>query len=151
MLKVSVVGASGYVGGELLRLILAHPNTELQQATSQRYAERFLHTVHPNLRGISKHKFSSIESLESCDLISCVCRTAKRQVESKSFRNLLPRLSTVPQISEFGIQIRMSVGMASPMQIRQSEKICLWSTGIVSRPNRERRPSVGSRLQCNSD
>ena len=69
MLKVSVVGASGYVGGELLRLILAHPQTELHQATSQRYADRFLHTVHPNLRGVSKHKFSTIESLENCDLL----------------------------------------------------------------------------------
>ena len=68
-MKVSVVGASGYVGGELLRLLLAHPETELHQATSQRYADRFLHTVHPNLRGVTKQKFSAIESLESCDLI----------------------------------------------------------------------------------
>ena len=68
-MKVSVVGASGYVGGELLRLILAHPNLQLHQATSQRYADRLLHTVHPNLRGVTKQKFSTIESLESCDLI----------------------------------------------------------------------------------
>ena len=69
MLKVSVVGASGYVGGELLRLIYSHPETELHQATSQRYADRFLHTVHPNLRGVTKHKFCTMESLEPCDLL----------------------------------------------------------------------------------
>ncbi|MEM9413657.1 MAG: N-acetyl-gamma-glutamyl-phosphate reductase, partial [Planctomycetota bacterium] len=39
-MKVSVVGASGYVGGELLRLLLTHGQVELVQATSQRYAGR---------------------------------------------------------------------------------------------------------------
>ena len=69
MIKVSIVGASGYVGGELLRLLISHPQVEVQQATSERYAGRFLHNAHPNLRGLSKLKFSSINDLGETDLV----------------------------------------------------------------------------------
>ena len=92
MLKVSVVGASGYVGGELLRLILAHPETELHQATSQRYADRFLHTVHPNLRGATKCKFSTLESLEECDLIFLCLPHGEAAGRIEEFTKLAPKL-----------------------------------------------------------
>ncbi len=69
MIKVSVVGASGYVGGELLRLILSHPDVELAQATSQSLAGRFLHNSHPNLRGCTSAKFVTAEELEPCDFL----------------------------------------------------------------------------------
>ena len=34
-LKVSIAGGSGYTGGELIRLLLFHPNVEIQQVTSE--------------------------------------------------------------------------------------------------------------------
>ena len=49
-INVSIVGASGYVGGELLRLLLGHPETRVAQATSARNAGRYVHQLHPNLR-----------------------------------------------------------------------------------------------------
>lgn len=36
-IKVSIVGGSGYTGGELLRLLLFHPNVEINQVTSESY------------------------------------------------------------------------------------------------------------------
>ncbi|HEY0603087.1 MAG TPA: hypothetical protein VGD58_09260, partial [Herpetosiphonaceae bacterium] len=42
MIRVSIVGASGYVGGELLRLLLRHPQIEIAQATSERRAGQFV-------------------------------------------------------------------------------------------------------------
>lgn len=69
MLRVSIVGASGYVGGELLRLLMTHPQVEVFQATSERNAGRFIHNTHPNLRGLSTLKFSSIEELTNTDVI----------------------------------------------------------------------------------
>ena len=50
-LRVSIVGGSGYAGGELLRLLLDHPHVEVAQVTSERNADSFVHFVHPNLRG----------------------------------------------------------------------------------------------------
>lgn len=56
-MKVSVVGAAGYTGGELLRLVHGHPELELVQAISRRYAGRPVSEVHPNLHhlGLTFH------------------------------------------------------------------------------------------------
>ena len=67
--RASIVGGSGYAGGELLRLLLGHPQVEVAQVTSQRFASRFVHGVHPNLRGSTRLKFSSLDTLEACDLL----------------------------------------------------------------------------------
>jgi N-acetyl-gamma-glutamyl-phosphate reductase common form len=50
--KVAVVGASGYVGGELVRLLLAHPHAELVAATANEAAGKALDEVHPGMRGV---------------------------------------------------------------------------------------------------
>lgn len=57
MTKVSVMGGSGYVGGELIRLLLSHPGCELEAVTSQRYAGQPLYRVHPNLRAFTALRF----------------------------------------------------------------------------------------------
>jgi len=49
-LRVGVVGASGYSGGELLRLFAQHPNVEVTLATSNKFAGKQVKMVHPNLR-----------------------------------------------------------------------------------------------------
>lgn len=68
-IRTSIVGASGYVGGELLRLLLDHPHIEVGQVTSERNAGAFVHFTHPNLRGRSKLQFVSATDLEACDLL----------------------------------------------------------------------------------
>lgn len=69
VLTVGVVGGSGYVGGELLRLLHDHPHLDLVQMTSQRLAGRFVHIVHPNMRGRTQLKFRPVEQLEPCDVL----------------------------------------------------------------------------------
>lgn len=68
-IKVSIVGASGYTGGELLRLLLFHPFVEVKQVTSESYTGKFVHKIHPNLRKSTQIKFVSASELESCDLL----------------------------------------------------------------------------------
>lgn len=67
--RVSILGASGYAGGELLRLLLDHPRVEVAQATSERNAGNFIHFTHPNLRGRTKMQFVSAGELEPCDIL----------------------------------------------------------------------------------
>jgi len=68
-LSVSIVGGSGYVGGELLRLLLFHPHVRVKQITSASQAGRFVYTVHPNLRGVTQLQFTHPDVLEPADLL----------------------------------------------------------------------------------
>jgi len=67
--RISILGASGYAGGELLRLLLDHPHVEVAQATSERNTGRFVHFTHPNLRGRTKLQFVSAHDLQACDIL----------------------------------------------------------------------------------
>ena len=71
-MKVGIFGASGYVGGEILRLLLRHPHVEVAAATSNTYAGDFIHRVHPNLRGQTSLKFVKSDASKitgNCDLL----------------------------------------------------------------------------------
>jgi len=68
-LSVSIVGASGYAGGELLRLLLDHPQVAVAQATSESHLGEFVYQQHPNLRKRTALKFVSREALEPCDVL----------------------------------------------------------------------------------
>ena len=52
-IKTVVVGASGYIGGEAVRLLLGHPNIDLVAVTGHESAGRRLDEIQPNLRGYS--------------------------------------------------------------------------------------------------
>jgi len=71
-MRVGIIGGSGYAGGELLRLLLRHPQAEATTVTSQRYAGEYLYTIHPNLRGHTQLKFTPVnneEIAERCDMV----------------------------------------------------------------------------------
>ncbi|HAK56596.1 MAG: N-acetyl-gamma-glutamyl-phosphate reductase [Vicinamibacterales bacterium] len=68
-MKVSILGASGYVGGELLRLLLDHPEVSVEQVTSERLAGKLVTAAHPNLRGRTTLRFSRLGDLAPCDLL----------------------------------------------------------------------------------
>jgi N-acetyl-gamma-glutamyl-phosphate/LysW-gamma-L-alpha-aminoadipyl-6-phosphate reductase len=68
-MKASIVGASGYGGGELLRLLLQHPRVEVHQCTSERFVGKPVARLHPNLRKRTTLKFCSIQELEKVDLL----------------------------------------------------------------------------------
>jgi LysW-gamma-L-alpha-aminoadipyl-6-phosphate/LysW-L-glutamyl-5-phosphate reductase len=67
-LSATVIGGSGFTGGELLRLLEGHPNFEVAQATSRSYENKTIGAVHPNLRG-SELRFSDPAELESVDVL----------------------------------------------------------------------------------
>lgn len=69
MVDVSIIGGSGYAGGEAVRLLLSHPNANLKQVTSERNAGKFIRGIHPNLRKVSDLKFSSVASLDPVDVL----------------------------------------------------------------------------------
>ncbi|MEV7025610.1 N-acetyl-gamma-glutamyl-phosphate reductase [Kitasatospora sp. NPDC093558] len=68
MKRIAVVGGRGFVGGELLRLLVHHPEVEVTAVTSDTHAGRAVETAHPPLRG-SGLRYGRREDLEPADLI----------------------------------------------------------------------------------
>jgi N-acetyl-gamma-glutamyl-phosphate/LysW-gamma-L-alpha-aminoadipyl-6-phosphate reductase len=72
MMRIGIIGGSGYVGGELLRLLLLHPQVEVTMVTSRQSADEYIFNAHPNLRGLTQLKFVSqdiVELQKNCDLV----------------------------------------------------------------------------------
>ncbi len=92
VLRTGIVGGSGYAGGELLRLLLNHPQVEVTQVTSQRYAGRFVYGVHPNLRGATTLKFHPVENLEPCDLLFLALPHGRAAEQIEHFSDLAERI-----------------------------------------------------------
>ena len=69
MIRAAIVGASGFVGGELARWLHGHPHVELVAMTSDRLAGRPVTQVHPHLRGWCGLRFVAVDALPTCDLL----------------------------------------------------------------------------------
>lgn len=67
--RAGIVGGSGYVGGELLRLLLFHPSVEIVQVASNTHAREYVHAIHPNLRASIDQRFISRDDLQPCDVL----------------------------------------------------------------------------------
>lgn len=86
MINVAVVGASGYIGGELLRLLIGHPQVQLAAATSQRQAGKVISSTHPNLRGLTQLTYIPEEDLTHYDVLFLA--TPHRETMTKMARYL---------------------------------------------------------------
>lgn len=71
MIRVGIVGGTGYTGVELLRLLTAHPQVELAAITSRAEAGRRVDDLFPNLRGHCALEFTppDLSALGACDVV----------------------------------------------------------------------------------
>jgi N-acetyl-gamma-glutamyl-phosphate/LysW-gamma-L-alpha-aminoadipyl-6-phosphate reductase len=90
--RVSVVGGSGYVGGEVLRLLLGHPHLIIGQVTAERRAGEPIHTAHPNLRGQTELRFVATEALAPCDVLILALPHGQAARAIEHYSALAPRL-----------------------------------------------------------
>jgi N-acetyl-gamma-glutamyl-phosphate/LysW-gamma-L-alpha-aminoadipyl-6-phosphate reductase len=86
MIRAAVVGASGYIGGELLRILLGHPYVEPAAAVSERLAGKRVDTAHPNLRECTDLRFHRLDELTDYDVLMLA-------TPHGSTMRVLPRLS----------------------------------------------------------
>ena len=91
-LRVAIVGASGYAGGEFLRLALGHPRLEVVQVTSERNAGMPVPLVHPNLRGFTPLRFSPIADLKPADLLVLGLPHGETAARFDDFSTMAPRI-----------------------------------------------------------
>lgn len=89
---VSIVGGSGYGGGELLRLLLGHPNVEVKQATSRSHVGEYVYQVHPNLRKRTSLRFSDPSQLEPVDVLFLAQPHGQAQQHIEEYAQLAPKI-----------------------------------------------------------
>ena len=64
-MRVAVIGSAGYVGGELLRIVLQHPEVTECVATSRSQAGKPIASLHPGLAMITNARFSGATGAEA--------------------------------------------------------------------------------------
>lgn len=92
MLKVSIIGGSGYGGGELLRLLLSHPEVEVHQVTSRSALGKYVYQVHPNLRKRTQLKFIDPGEVEPVDILFLAMPHGQSQKMINQYAELAPRI-----------------------------------------------------------
>lgn len=90
--RVSIVGASGYTGGELLRILLFHPNVQIAQAVSNRFAGEFVHSQHPNLRKRTTLQYTSRDTLKECDILFLAVPHGESQKNIEHWTKFAPKV-----------------------------------------------------------
>jgi N-acetyl-gamma-glutamyl-phosphate/LysW-gamma-L-alpha-aminoadipyl-6-phosphate reductase len=108
-----IVGASGYVGGELLRLLLMHNDIQVKIATSQQHSGEFVFKVHPNLRGLTDLRFSNETPEEAASKVDIIFMAVPHGSSIKH----------VPAMSEMGTKI---VDMSADFRFRNPADYPIW-------------------------
>lgn len=109
MIKVGIVGGTGYTGVELLRLLATHPNMKVTAITSRGEAGRPVSDLFPNLRGHFDLSFTDPADggLDHCDVVFFATPHGVAQ-------------STVPELLEKGIKV---IDLSADFRVRD---IALW-------------------------
>jgi N-acetyl-gamma-glutamyl-phosphate reductase len=112
MIKVGVVGGTGYTGVELLRLLAGHPEAELAVITSRSEAGHTVADLFPNLRGSVDLAFSQPDTarLSACDLVFFATPNGTA-------------MFMVPQLLDAGVRV---IDLAADFRLRQADEWQQW-------------------------
>ncbi len=69
MIRIGILGAAGYTGGELIRLLVNHPNAEIVFANSESNAGNLVADVHEGLYGETELKFTAETDFDKVDVV----------------------------------------------------------------------------------
>lgn len=110
MIKIGIVGGTGYTGVELLRLLATHPQAELRAITSRAEAGRPVADLYPNLRGHVDLAFTEPDAalLAGCDLVFFATPNGTA-------------MQLVPELLDAGVKV---IDLAADFRIKDAE---LWS------------------------
>jgi N-acetyl-gamma-glutamyl-phosphate reductase len=103
--KIGVLGASGYTGAELVRLLLRHPRAEIALLTADRRAGQEMRDVFPQFSPFALPRLVSIEGLDwarlGLDLIFCALPHGTTQKVIKELLSKAPAIKVVDLSADF--------------------------------------------------
>jgi len=99
-MKIGVVGGSGYAGGELLRLLLAHDKFEIFYVSAGANAGEEITSIHPQLQNLAGRKFevTKISEINKCELVFLALPHGK---STDLIRQILPEVKVVDLGADF--------------------------------------------------
>ena len=144
--RVAVAGASGYAGGELLRLLAGHPDLELGAVTADSNAGRPIAEVHPHLAGVpalARRTFDAADAHArrlAVTLPSWPCRRASR-------RNWPLLLPDSMKIVDLGPDFRLADAQAWARHYA-GDHPGRWVCGLPERPGGREQIRAAQRWRC---
>ena len=109
--NVGIIGAAGYTGGELLRLLLGHPGVRILFAQSRSQAGKPVSSVHDDLRGVTDLHFIETANLQDPSLQALFLTLPHgetRKVLEKE--NLPPSVRLIDLSNDFRLQSDAKLG-----------------------------------------
>lgn len=85
-IKAAVIGGSGYVGGEIIKLLLFHPYVELIAATSNSHIGKKISEIHPNLLGITDLVFEKFKDFS--DEVDVIFLALPHRISMEKIKNI---------------------------------------------------------------
>jgi len=117
--SVSIVGGSGYVGGEVLRLLLFHPKVKVAQVTSASQVGRFVHATHPNLRSVTDLQYCHPETLVPVDILF-LCQSHG---------------DSAKKIEDYAQKANWIIDCSADFRLRRTEDYLTWYQAIHPNPD----------------
>jgi N-acetyl-gamma-glutamyl-phosphate reductase len=146
MHKVGVVGASGYTGVELLRLLVSHPEVTVSCVTSRQYAGQTVAEVFPSLRDCLDLTFEPVEPARVAAQCDLVFTAVPHQTA----------MEMVPELLDAGCRV---VDLSADFRLRDAEVYAEWydqhsasqylSEAVYGLPELYRQAIPSSRLVAN--
>ena len=127
-LRIGIVGAAGYAGGELIRLLLSHPEVREIAAGSSSLAGRPVTAAHPNLRKRSDIAFVPYDAVTDCDVLFLSLPNGSHRLQ------------------EFEGRARIVIDLSSDHRLRDANAYETWYGAPHPRPERLRDAVYGLSL-----
>ncbi len=100
--KIAIIGASGYTGAELIRIIATHPNFEIVTLVANNNAGKPMSEVFPHLRHLNLPDLSKLEDADFSGLDLCFCA-----LPHKTSQKVVPQLPKVLKIIDLSADFRI--------------------------------------------
>ncbi len=105
--NVAILGASGYTGGELIRILVNHPNVKISYITAEKHAGKKVSEVFPHLKGILDLKLEKLDPKKVPDDIDIVFAALPHGASAEVIHEIYKRKI---KIIDLGADFRLNEG-----------------------------------------